>query len=1196
MSTSSLTLRVIQPGGQTREYPLTASGLSLGRGPNNNIVLEDAKVSASHARIELRGSIVQITDVGSTNGTYVNGELIAARIPKPVKPGDTIKLAGTTMSIQFAGAGTSAQPGARQGTGLVLQVQVAGRVDEMAIAKQELNLGRADDNDVIVDSPQVSGRHARLRFGADGVQVMDLGSLNGTRLNGQPLPPRVSTSMNVGDRIQIADHVFALRVITADAPAPSRPAAQMRLSTPGAAGLVIRIAGQETLRPLDKPSITLGREPDNDIVVPSQVVSGHHARIQRSDGGFWITDMDSRNGLTFQGQRVPRKMLSDGDVLTIGRDVALEFREHVGFQAVEPRPAAPSPTQMLQLTTDTVTIGRSRENAMVLDHPQVSRYHAVIERLGTRQRVTDLKSANGVFVNSKLVAKQAWLKEGDEIRIGPYRLRMGQNVLQRMAEEGLEVDVLRLQKWVTKKLNLLQDISLSIHPQEFVALVGLSGAGKSTLMDAINGFRPATHGAVLVNDINLYQNFDMFRNDMGYVPQQDIVHTELTVYKALDYAAQLRMPADTRPAERHKRIAEVLDELDLSERKDLPIHKLSGGQLKRVSIGVELLTKPRLFFLDEPTSGLDPGTEYNMMRLLRKLADQGRTILLITHATKNVMMCDKVIIIVRGGRLAYYGPPEEALTYFDQFRTDQERRTKDIEFDDIYTILDDEARGEPEDWDERYKRSRQYVENVINRLQERGSRAPAEAVPTGVTSARLRKRASPKRVSALRQFFILSMRNLRIMTQDKAGLALMLALSPLIGLMDFMWGRALFDPVEGDPGKIITMLFMSGLISILVGGLASVREIVKEIDIYKRERAINLKIVPYILSKVWVGLVLSLYQAFVFLMFKWIMTGLGPSRVGLIGWFGLFISLFLGAMSGYLMGLAISAAAPNQNVALLLVIVVLVPQFLFAGGLMPLDLIPGGEIISYAISTRWAFEAAVNITGFGDPLVEDSCWDNLEKYCEGGELGWNDYLTMSDDDKIAAGCACMGSGIFTGPCSGFPGILNEDFYSAESRGALAQTEPVQPAQATALPTFTPYPTLTPYPTFTPLPTPEDPANFDAYMDDSQAQGDEYQDLREGQGDEYQDLREQQGDEYQDLREQQGDDYQESSEGYADERSEWQRNREQAIGGAEGMLKSIFEGYGHAFRGSYIGRWVIMSVIALGMLILIIIFQKRKDTV
>lgn len=1205
MGNSNYILQVRLPNGQTRDYALPPSGLSLGRSQDNDVLLQDPKVSGHHARFLFSGPGVQILDLGSSNGTYVNGQPITAQVPRAVNPGDVIQMGDTVVALrpaqpsqaQFPGAGAAAPPGAGRDSGLILQVQVGRRADEIPVTKGELQLGRARDNDVILDSPLVSGHHARLRFEAGNLQVMDLGSLNSTRLNGQPLSSRVPTPFGTGDRVQIADYTFAVRVATADAPAPPSLTAQVRLSPEGPAGLVVHVAGKQARHPLKGDSVTLGRSSDNDIVVPSPVVSGHHARIERSDGTFRITDLGSRNGLLLGGQRVSQKVLADGDVLYVGTEVALEFREHIGFQPVVPRPAAAAPpTQTLQLTTDTITIGRARDNVLVLDHPQVSRYHAIIERLGMRQRITDLKSSNGVFVNGKQVEKQAWLQEGDEIRIGPHRLRLGENMLQRMAEEGLRVDALRLQKWVSKQKNLLQDISLSIYSQEFVALVGLSGAGKSTLMDAINGFRPATHGAVFVNGVHLYEKFDMFRNDMGYVPQRDIVHTELTVYKALDYAAQLRMPADTTSAERRQRITEVLDDLDLTERKDLPIYKLSGGQLKRVSIGVELLTKPRLFFLDEPTSGLDPGTEYHMMRLLRKLADQGRTIILITHATKNVMMCDKVIILVRGGYLAYYGPPEEALTYFDQFRTDHERRTKDIEFDDIYAILEDEQRGAPEEWAKRYQRSPQYVHNVINRLKEREGPTPGVAAPTGATAAEIRRKAAPRRVSALRQFLILSMRNLRIMTQDKASLALMLALSPLIGLMDFMWGHKLFDPTEGDPGKIITMLFMMGLITILVGALGSVREIVKEIDIYKRERAINLKIVPYILSKVWVGFVLALYQALVLLIFKWLMTGVGPGQLDLISWFALYVTLFLGAMSGYLMGLAISAAAPNQNMALLLVIVVLVPQFLFAGGLMPLDLIPGGKYISYVISTRWAFEAAINITEFGEPLVADPCWDNREKSGSGGELGWNDYLNLSDAEKEAAGCTCMGSHIFTGPCSDFPGILNEDYYTDEAWAALAQAEPTQPGQPTPWPTLTPLPTLTPYPTMTPLPTPSNPADFDTYMEAMEGQGDEYQDLRQQQGDEYQDLREQQGSEYQDLREQQGDEYETAMEGYADERADWQRSREQAIGGAEGMLKSIFESYGHAFQGGYVGRWVTMGLIMVGLLILIVVFQKRKDTI
>ena len=201
---------------------------------------------------------------------------------------------------------------------------------------------------------------------------------------------------------------------------------------------------------------------------------------------------------------------------------------------------------------------------------------------------------------------------------------------------------------------------------------------------------------------------------MGYVPQDDIIHLDLTVYKALDYAARLRMPADTSRQEREQRIREVIDELDLKACAERTIKQLSGGQRKRVSIGVELLTRPSLFFLDEATSGLDPATEAAMMKLLRKLADQGRTIILITHATKNVMACDKVVFLARGGLLAYFGPPEDALKYFG---------VKD--FDEIYERL--ESGGKPEEWAQRYLASPSFRSTWCGR----STRWPALVGPSG---------------------------------------------------------------------------------------------------------------------------------------------------------------------------------------------------------------------------------------------------------------------------------------------------------------------------------------------------------------------------------------------------------------------------------------------------------------------------------
>jgi ABC-type multidrug transport system ATPase subunit len=508
-------------------------------------------------------------------------------------------------------------------------------------------------------------------------------------------------------------------------------------------------------------------------------------------------------------------------------------------------------------------------------------------------------------------------------------------------EEGnLRLDALHLKKVVAKGTSILQDVSLSIHPKEFVAIVGASGSGKSTLLNALCGFRPATAGAVLLNGVDLYDHFDAYRSELGYVPQDDIIHRELSVYKALDYAAQLRMPSDTTSAERHQRIREVLEELDLSGRADLPIQQLSGGQRKRVSIGVELLTRPSLFFLDEATSGLDPGTEAQMMRLLRRLADQGRTVLLVTHATKNVMTCDKVVILARGGYLAYFGPPEEALQYFGV-----------NEFDEIYEQLET-ARG-PEEWAEHFHGSQQYREHVRARLAERGN---GHSVG-GARRALQAPGESIRRVSAMRQFWILSRRYLELVWRDKKTAALLLLIAPFLGVMDLLiWKRNMFDPVNGKAEQAITMLFLVGLITILVGTITSVREIVKEDAIYRRERMVCLQVLPYVGSKVAVGFLFAAYSAVVLFGFK--LVAVDFSHLETVDLVKLFVPFLLGTFSGLMWGLVVSALAPSEDRAMLLVILVLVPQFVFAGGMVPVsDLGTAGQAVGLITSTRWELGA-----------------------------------------------------------------------------------------------------------------------------------------------------------------------------------------------------------------------------------------------
>jgi len=1098
-------------------------------------------------------------------------------------------------------------------------------------------LGRDADCQIILDDPGISRHHLKISRSGDSVWITDLGSTNKTYVDGQPLPPYQLFPLHLEQFFNIESFSFVISSSTSI----DRPHLK-----PGGAGktsgfwLHYRIGeGSWQAFPIPEGDIILGRSTECDLILEDDMVSRQHARLTQYQNQFWITDLGSTNGTQVDGSPLsPRRkvVIGQGQTINIGNFFLhiTTKKETIPYKA-EAIPAAiftpledgtpslelgagsmpgtmiapsdlklPPNVKSLNLTVqDRISIGRSPDNNLILNHPLVSRYHAIIERLGTRFRLHDLRSTNGVYINGKKVAGEIWLKENDEIRIGAYIISLSGNNLQAQVESGLHLEALHLNQQVSSQINLLKDITIYIKPMEFIALVGMSGSGKSTLLNALSGYRPASHGEVLINENNLYLNYDLFRHDIGYVPQKDIVHAELTPQSALEYVARLRMPPDTTTRERQANVAEVLQNLDLTERKDVPISRLSGGQLKRVSIGVELLTKPRLFFLDEPTSGLDPGTEYDMMKLLRRLADQGRTVMLVTHATKNVMLCDKVIFLARGGHLAYFGPPEEALEYFNNYRTQRERREKEMEFDDIYRILNDEKRGAPADWDKRYHTSqaynlyteRQSIHGATPRQQSFPSSVPiSKPTPSGAK----KREQNPGRISGFRQFVILSERNLKILIQDKVSLGLMLALAPVLGVMDFIWGSHLYDPVDGDAGKIITMWFMTALITVLVGALSSVREIVKEIDIYKRERAVNLKVMPYILSKVWVGIVLAIYQAGVLLFFRFLLVR--PEIPVLSGYLWLYITLFLATLCGYLIGLAISASAPNQNAAMLLIIVVLVPQFLFAGALLPLDLIPGGEYISWAMPTRWTFESFIRVSQMGDKMTEDPCW----------LLTKAERLQLTESDKEI--CPCMGENIFV-HCTDFPGILSPDFYDESAKVALTIPKPIEPPiptaypYPTALPSPTPLPTPTLLPSPTPYPTPSDPRKMGEYMDQRQSQGQEYQNSildqftgyrldSQVQGQGYSEMRTEQGDEYSTLRQAQGDEYSAAMRVYGDDRAQWQETREKAISSAEALLATVYDNYGQTLKGSIFARWVNMLLIMLVLLSMIFFFQKRKDVI
>ena len=532
----------------------------------------------------------------------------------------------------------------------------------------------------------------------------------------------------------------------------------------------IRCGDELRKHALTQLPVSIGRATDNDVLLSDEMVSRHHARLEQMEGVLHITDLGSLNCTQVNGETIEPNVpypLKDGDAVSIGSFILTPHltpeASRIDKMLVETSHEAELRVPDL-VGRDSLTIGRGADNDFIIAHPMVSWSHARI----TRRRpdgdhiIEDLGSTNGTFVNGERVVRPRQLHRDDIIYIGPYKVVYVPEALKAVDESGnLRLDALRLNRFVGKGKNLLKNITLAIQPCEFIAIVGVSGAGKSTLLDALSGFRPASEGQVLVNNNNLYSNFDVYRTQLGYVPQKNIIHMELTVYEALDYSARLRLPADTAPAERNQRVSDVLDALSLTECKDRVIRRLSGGEQRRVSIGAELLAQPGLLFLDEATSGLDPGSERQMMHLLRKLADQGHTVLLVTHATRNVLLCDQVVFLAKGGCLAYYGPPQEALSYFGV-----------NDFDDIYDKLQREQT--PEAWAEQYRQSEQYQKFIVARLPHKYG----TALQLPPTPSIAHPGATLKRVSARRQFVILSRRNLNILRRDRASTMLILLIAP----------------------------------------------------------------------------------------------------------------------------------------------------------------------------------------------------------------------------------------------------------------------------------------------------------------------------------------------------------------------------------------------------------------------------------
>lgn len=736
---------------------------------------------------------------------------------------------------------------------------------------------------------------------------------------------------------------------------------------------------------LNKDVVQIGRAPGLDIVfdASSSFISRRHAEIIRTAHQYVLIDLNSFNGTLLNGQRITGpSFLRNGDTIRLGiKGPVLNFHQE-GLSLKPPKPvsavdsqsdaAADGPfrhggvsTQEHSDVDDQVPlyvlpfdgrnnyfIGRGPDCYVTLDSLQISQQHAVLTVFNKRIFLEDTGSSNGTFIDGLRLMGKMEVGPQNVIQVGSFSLRVhlrrGIEVYEPHAQMRIDcIGVTRIEKRANPPM-LLDDISFTIRPNEFVGLLGPSGAGKTTLLKALNGMRRATSGRVLINNLDLYQHLNGLKKSIGYVPQDDIIHKELTVYRTLYYVARLRLSKDASEEQIITTIDDVLDVTGLTERRNARVTDLSGGQRKRVSVAVELLTKPSVIFLDEPTSGLDPVSEEQIMRLFRQLATDGRTVVLTTHNIESVKLFDKVVILMRG-KLVFYGAPVEALKHVNaaSFKELYERLEEPIARRMAVGATRQPSNREfrlaqvrervAELWKDRFRRTAQYEHNVSKPL----SKLPSSK------STRVGRRSPFNFKQVLAQLPVLCQRYSEILRSDRLNLWVLFMQAPAIAVMTWL-------AVPANMPRDFAYFILS-LVPLWFGTSIAAREIVRERAIYRRERMVNLRILSYLGSKLAVlSILVSLQCLLLFGTLKlFTLVKLFPLQT-LLGGSPQLLMMILTGMVGIAMGLLVSASVKTSELATSFVPLLLIPQILFCG----LAGVPQGatKAIGALLPATWSFD------------------------------------------------------------------------------------------------------------------------------------------------------------------------------------------------------------------------------------------------
>ncbi|MBV8367325.1 MAG: FHA domain-containing protein [Candidatus Eremiobacteraeota bacterium] len=767
--------------------------------------------------------------------------------------------------------------------------------------------------------------------------------------------------------------------------------------TERARGRLIGESGNFTGRtfPLDKERIVAGRDPAAcDVVLPQPFISKTHAAFESDESGrTTVLDLGSKFGTFVNGERVTERVLLGGDRIGLGPDGLVAFRYAAGQTAGTPS-ADTSAADITTLVdraevegTRTLHVERSRElrigrapdNDIVLNAASVSRHHAKLALDGSSgATLLDVGSTNGTYVNGELLREPRRIEPDDLVFVGGFLFKVDGQTIRQIDLSESRICAIGLSKQI-KGEPVIDDISLAVLPGEFVGLMGPSGCGKSTLMDALDGLQPAPVGSVFLGDLDLYRNFNSVRRSIGHVPQHDILHDDLSVGRTLLYAARLRLPETATPTAKRVAVAKVLELVNLQHKVSTAFKNLSGGEQKRLSIAIELLTEPNFLFLDEPTSPLDPETTEDLMARFRKLADMGRTVVMITHKFEMFSSMDSVGFLAKGGRLAFFGPPRAALQYFGC-----------TEPADIFRRMHHEP---PEKLAKRYQTSPQYQTYVQRRVRQ----SALMHAPQNRTAAA----AAPAKSSLFAQLKIwwtLTQRFAEIKLKDRRNTLLLLLQSPLVAFILVK----ISGTVAADGKTVAKTMFISAVIAVWFGANNAIREIVAELPIYKRERRFSLPIGPYVLSKFAVLSTIGAVQSF---LFVFIVTKFGLLEAG--DFSILWTILFVTTLGGISMGLFFSAVVNSTEKAVSILPLILIPQLLLSGFLTPIgnvyvnlkadkpasaaaydryvergkppdmepiekrDGLGAGQLLTTVVLARWSLDALLSVASLDNEATRD---------------------------------------------------------------------------------------------------------------------------------------------------------------------------------------------------------------------------------